>query len=114
MSFFFFVMLLFLLLLSSLLFLLFRNCFSSALLCSVLLVLVVIRGRDEGDEPNANLRFSAGSCGFLRFPAKVSGFMRNLRFPNALFLEKARVCKDRGKSAQIRVWARFVPSGSSP
>ena len=40
-------------------------------------------GRASGDEPkgtNANLRFSAGSCGFLRFPAKISGFLRKSAF----------------------------------
>ena len=39
------------------------------------------RLRDEPKGTNANLRFSAGSCGFLRFPAKISGFLRKSAFP---------------------------------
>ena len=70
------------------------------------------KGALKGDEPkgtNANLRFSASSCGFLRCPAKISGFLRKSAFPKRLVFYK-----NQRKSTRICVWAQFVPLGWSP
>ena len=53
---------------------------------------------------NASLRFSAGSCGFLRKSCENLRFpCENLRFPNALFSrgrrESAKICENLRKSA---------------
>ena len=72
-------------------------------------------GCAQGDEPkgtNANLRFSAGSCGFLRFPAKNQRFTAKICVSQMLcFLGKGENLQ---KSAKICVLTRFVPLGSSP
>ena len=63
-----------------------RNCtiaakFASdfASLCGCCCFKCLLEVSDKGT--NANLRFSAGSCGFLRFPAKICGFLRKSAFP---------------------------------
>ena len=65
----------------------------------------------KGDEPkgtNANLRFPAGFCSFLR---KSAVFCENLRFPNALFSKKRR--ESAKISENLRLGSvcplRFVP-----
>ena len=65
---------------------------------------------------NANLQFSAGSCGFLWFSVvsyeNQRFFCEKLRFRNALFSRKKG--ENQRKSAKICAWARFVPLGSAP
>ena len=43
-----------------------------------------------------NLRGQTPICGFLRFPAKISGFLRKSAFPKCFFFqEKVRICNCR-------------------
>ena len=65
-------------------------------------------GRAYGDEAkgtNANLRFSAGFCGFLQLPAKISGFLRKSAFP--------KKGENLQKSAKIRENLRLGSLGLS-
>ena len=57
---------------------------------------------------NANLQFSAGSCAFLRFPAKIGGFLRKSAVPKCfIFWEKARISENLRLGSVCPL--RFVP-----
>ena len=69
------------------------------------------QGRAWGDERRGRTPIR----GFLRVPAKISGFPRKYALPKCfVFWEKARICKNQRKSWKICGWARFVPLVSSP
>ena len=72
------------------------------------------RAQPQGALKGSNTRGQTPICGFLRAPAKISGFLQNSAFPKCfVFKEKARLCRTQQKSAKICVWARFVPLGLS-
>ena len=68
------------------------------------------RSRDEPKGTNASLWFSARSCAFLRFPAKIFGFLRQSTVSQMLcFLgEGENLQKYQRRSAKICVRAQFV------